>query len=80
MSSNTQEKIINFICDNYQVERDKVGLDSSLMDDGIIDSSGIIDLVCFLEEDLGCSIDDADITVENFDNVRAIEDYIKKKN
>jgi len=72
-----QEKIINFICDNYQVKRDKIDIDVHLIDDGIIDSSGIIELVCFLEEELGRSINDEDITVENFDSIRKIMKYIE---
>ena len=41
----------------------------SLLDNGIIDSVGVMELVAFLEQDHGLTIDDQDLVPENLDSV-----------
>jgi acyl carrier protein len=53
--------------------------DESLLTSGIVDSQGVMDLVAFLEQRYGVSIDDSDLTPENFDNVASIEAFLERK-
>jgi acyl carrier protein len=51
----------------------------SLLTTGIVDSHGVMELVAFLEQRYGISVDDADLTPENFDNVVSIESFVERK-
>jgi acyl carrier protein len=51
----------------------------NLLSKGIVDSHGVMELVGFLEERYGISVDDADLTPENFENVESIEAFVGRK-
>lgn len=46
--------------------------------DGAIDSVGLLQLVSFLEESFGVSIDDTEIVPQHFSTVRGIGDLVRK--
>ena len=46
--------------------------DTKLFSSGLIDSLSVMDLVCFVEGEIGCAIPPAEITLENFDSVNHI--------
>jgi acyl carrier protein len=50
---------------------------TSLLDSGILDSLGLLQLVVFLEERFGVTIGDADLIPENFDSVDSICAYLR---
>jgi len=52
----------------------------SFLDEGIVDSVGVMELVSFVEDDFRVHVDDLDITPENFDSVNKIAAYIRRKN
>jgi acyl carrier protein len=51
----------------------------NLLTKGIVDSHGVMELVGFLEQRYGISVDDADLTPENFENVASIEAFVGRK-
>lgn len=51
----------------------------SLLDNGIIDSTGVMELVAFLEGDLGLSIEDEDLVPENLDSVNNLVGFVTRK-
>ena len=51
----------------------------SLLDNGIMDSVGVMELVAFLEGDLGLSIDDAELVPENLDSVDNLVGFVARK-
>jgi acyl carrier protein len=51
----------------------------NLLTKGIVDSHGVMELVGFLEERYGISVEDADLTPENFENVESIEAFVGRK-
>ena len=51
----------------------------SLLDNGIIDSTGVMELVAFLEGDLGLSIEDEELVPENLDSVDNLVGYVTRK-
>ncbi len=53
--------------------------DESLLDAGIIDSVTMIDLISFLEAEFAVSIDEDDMTPENFDSVNAIAAFVGRR-
>ena len=57
----------------------QLGLDDSIIESQLLDSIGLIDLVIFIEENIGVKITTNDINKENFDTVNKISDYLKKR-
>ncbi|MDA8389465.1 MAG: acyl carrier protein [Gammaproteobacteria bacterium] len=53
--------------------------DTSFLDIGIIDSTGVIELITYLEESYGITVEDVEMTPENLDSLSAIESYISRK-
>ena len=53
--------------------------DTDVLRQGIIDSLGVFQVVSFLEEQWGIRIDDAEITVENFQSIDAMAQLASSK-
>jgi acyl carrier protein len=53
--------------------------DASFLDEGIIDSLGVIELVTFVEKQFGVSVADHELVPDNFDSVAKLDSYIQRK-
>ena len=53
--------------------------DASFLDEGIFDSMNVLELVTFVEDQFGISVDDQDIVPENFDSVKQLAAYVLRK-
>lgn len=53
--------------------------DQSLLDAGVLDSTGVVELVGFLEEEFGIRIDDQEMIPENLDSIERITGYVQRK-
>lgn len=76
-----KHKIRTFIEDNFLFREDRsaVSESESLLDAGLIDSTGVLELVAFLETEFGLQIADADIVPENLDSIATIARYVEGK-
>lgn len=76
-----ENQLREYIIDNFMYADDDGQLtsDMSLFDNGIMDSTGVLDLVAFIEEKYQVQVDDTDLVPENFDSLTAIATYIKSK-
>jgi acyl carrier protein len=52
---------------------------SSFLDRGIIDSTGVLELVSFVEGEYGLSVADDEIVPTNFDSVDALAGFVARK-
>lgn len=52
----------------------------SLLELGIIDSTGVLELVGFLEEKFAITVDDDDLIPDNLDSIDNLVNYVQKKN
>jgi acyl carrier protein len=52
---------------------------ASFLDEGIIDSTGVLELVLFVEEEFGIQVADEEIVPANFDSVNNLEAYIQRR-
>ena len=70
-----------FIAENFlfRDEANSIAHDASLLDAGIIDSTGVLELVCFLETTFGIEVADEDMLPENLDSIEAISSYVGRK-
>jgi acyl carrier protein len=53
--------------------------DSSFINEGLIDSMGVMELVEFVQHTFGIEIDPLDITMENFDSINKITAFVRRK-
>ncbi|RMF74112.1 MAG: acyl carrier protein [Acidobacteria bacterium] len=74
-----REDVEQFIRDNFFFEGDRLDADASFLETGIIDSTGVLELVAFLEERYGIKVADQDLTPENLDSLARIEAFVEKK-
>ena len=55
------------------------GDDDPLLDSGVVDSLGILEIVGFLGEEFGIEVSDEELTPENFASVNALAAYAGRK-
>ena len=77
----TRNDIKTFILDNFMLGRDQEELKDgiSLLDMGIIDSTGILELVEFVEKSYGIKVDDHELVPENLDSIDNLVAFIGRK-
>jgi len=73
--------IRGFIVENFLMGEDDGELDNdgSLLEQGIIDSTGVLEVVAFVEETFNFEVDDSDVVPENFDTVNCLASYVRRK-
>jgi len=69
-----------FIIDNFLFGDDS-GLadDTSFLEEGIIDSTGMLELITFLEETFSIQLDDEELIPENLDSINNLVSFLSKK-
>ena len=76
-----KEKVKTFIRESFLFDSTaQIEDGESLLEKGIIDSTGVLELVLYLEEEFGVKIEDEEIIPENLDSVLSIETLLKSKN
>lgn len=70
----------SFITTNFYVA-DPAALsdDDSLLDAGIIDSTGVLDLIGFIEQQFGITVADEELVPENLDTVNRLVQFVERK-
>jgi acyl carrier protein len=53
--------------------------DTSFLEEGIVDSTGVLELVMFVEETFNIPVEDEEIMPENFDSVEQLARYVRTK-
>lgn len=76
-----KEKIRDFITKNFLFgESDSTLADSdSFLEKGIIDSTGMLELVAFLEDGFGVRVEDEELVPENLDSIDRLAEFITRK-
>jgi acyl carrier protein len=76
-----QQELHNFLTENFAVDGDvnPIGLDESLIESGVVDSTGLLELVSFVETRYGLQVPDEDLLPENFETLANISAYITKR-
>jgi len=81
MGDSVLEQVRGFIVSNFlfgddsRLPRD----DASLLGSGVVDSTGVLELVEFLEEDLGVSVADHETVPANLDSIESIVAFVGSK-
>jgi acyl carrier protein len=70
-----------FIIDNFLFgDGAKITNDTPLFEKGIIDSTGVLELVAFIEDNFNVTVADDELVQENFSSLNAIEKFLQSKN
>ena len=78
---NVNDEVRKFILEQIITDQKQVNLEKStnLIDEGIIDSLGIMKLLTFIEETFGIQISDDELVPENFETIEAICTMVAEK-
>jgi acyl carrier protein len=81
MSQTPEAQIRDFIVNTFLFGEggDTFSDDDSLLDKGIIDSTGVLELVAFLDESYGISVADQELVADNFDSIEKLVEFVKRK-
>ena len=76
----TEEKVRDFILEFFFVSDPAELADgTSLIDTGIVDSTGMLDIILFLETEFGIAIEDRETTPDNFETIGRIVAFVEWK-
>ena len=79
MKPEIQEKLMEFITRNFMVDREEIDISKSLIDEGIIDSFGLVELGIFMENEFGTTVSEDDMIRPNFGSVLKMVDFIHRQ-
>jgi acyl carrier protein len=65
-----EREVRQFIIDNFLFGQEgELRNSDSFLENGIIDSTGVLELISFLEERFGLELSEADLTPDNLDSI-----------
>jgi acyl carrier protein len=77
---NAQQEIKTYIIDNILFgDGTRLEEDVSFQESRILDSTGFLELLTFVEERFAIEITDRELVPENFDTLRKISDFVETK-
>ena len=81
MDQNTAQEIREFIVSNFLFGQggDKLKDNESFLENGIIDSTGVLELVAFLEQRFAISVGDCELLPENLDSITNAAQFVARK-
>jgi acyl carrier protein len=77
----SKDQVRTYILENYLFtnDPDALGDDDSFMELGIIDSTGVLELIAFLEETFAIRVDEGDMLPENLDSINRLAAYLQRQ-
>lgn len=76
-----KNKIRNYLAENFLFSNNGFHFDddASFLEEEVVDSTGIMELVLFVEDNFGITVEDEEIIPDNFDSVNQLAAYIHRK-
>ena len=75
-----ESQLRRFVIDNFLYGReDSFSNEDSFLEMGFIDSTGMLELVGFLETSYGIEVEDADLVPQNLDSVSRVAQFVRRK-
>jgi acyl carrier protein len=80
MGMSTEQTLREFVIRNFYVsDPSEIRDDTSLVTGGYVDSTGVLEVIAFVEEKFGIRITDQETTPENLDSIARIASFIARK-
>jgi acyl carrier protein len=74
------EKVRNYIVTTFLFgDSSKVGDETSFLDNSILDSTGMLELISFIEQEFAISIDPSELIPDNLDSIKNVTQFIERK-
>jgi len=76
-----KQDVRDFIAENLVYSEDGITYpdDASLLENGVLDSFGVMEIIVFVEERYDVTVEDREIVPANFDSVESIATYVARK-
>lgn len=75
-----QEQVREHIVENFLLGADDgLGNSDSLLQSGVLDSTGVLELVMFLEKTFGLAVANEDLVPDNLDSIDRIAAFVQRK-
>lgn len=72
-------KITKFITNSFaSARRQKINEDTNLLENGVVDSMGVLELVTFLQDEFSLAVSDDQLSPENFQDVRSMVRFVQQ--
>ena len=80
MEMKIKEQVRTFVTSNFYVT-DPIALEdnASLIDGGVIDSTGVLEIICYIEETYDISVEDGEMLSDNLDSIERIAKFVARK-
>jgi acyl carrier protein len=79
-TNSTTERVRAFVLEHFPLARKRATKDSDpLLDSGIIDSLGVLDIVSHLEKEFALTVADDELVPENFQTIDRIAAFVESK-
>lgn len=75
---NIANEVLGYIRTQLSADVPEIGLDDNLWTEGYLDSTAILELILWLESSFNISIQNEDLTPENFATLRNIEEFVQR--
>jgi acyl carrier protein len=74
------QELRSFVVENFLFGNgEKLNNSDSFLDNGIVDSTGILELVSFLDQKFGIRVEDEELVPENLDSIDRLVEYLGRK-
>jgi len=81
MENQINERIRVFVLEKFPLARKRgISFQDDLLQSGIVDSLGILDLVTFVEQNFGITLNDDELLPENFQTIERLSAFVQSKN
>lgn len=79
--NSVEEQLRKYIADNILFSNNGYPYsdDTSFLENGVVDSMNVMELVMFVEETFHVSVKDEEVVPDNFDSIQSLANYVMKK-
>jgi acyl carrier protein len=75
-----EQEIRSYLVENFLLgEEGELTSSDSLLESGVLDSTGVLELVAFLEERFGIAVENEDLVPDNLDSISNIGAFVRRK-
>jgi acyl carrier protein len=79
MNDEIRNRLLDFVVAQFGIPAAEIDVDASMVDQGVIDSIGLIEISGFIEDTFGMHIDEAEMTRDNFGSLNKMAAFIVHK-
>ena len=75
----TKDDLLRFICEDAGLDRAEIDETTPLFSSGLIDSFTVTSLIAYIEDETDTTIEQSQVTLENFDTVAGMMRFLESK-